>query len=369
MLYVTKPTLPNFLNLYKWYRKLNKSKILTNYGPINSEFEKKLSEFANTKYCVTTCNGTIGLISLINTLDRKKGEIITTPYSFVATSNAIIKSGYKAVFVDTDKDTGNISPINVKKAITDNTVAILAVPIYGQWPDDDELREICEEKKIKLFYDSAHGFGVKKNNESLLSLGDASVTSFHATKTLHTFEGGAVFTNCEKTYKELKLYLNFGFSGEDFVDVIGVNGKMSEIHAAIGIDELNSYNKNLKRRKIIFDLYVQKLPKSITQIANSMCSINSNYGYFPIRVSESTNNVTRDYLYDYLKSKNIFVRKYFYPLINQYQAYKKNRSFWREPFECLNAKKISEEILCLPIYSELRKKDCLKICDHINSII
>lgn len=350
-IFVTQPTLPpldEFTTLLKdiWDRKW-----LTNNGVYHQQFEKALAEYLDVPYISLFSNGTLALISALQVLNIT-GEVITTPYSFVATTHSLWWNNIKPVFVDIEPEFCNLDPQKIETAITPKTTAILPVHVYGNPCNMDAIQEIGDRYGLKVIYDAAHAFGVKKNGDSILNFGDISVLSFHATKVFNTIEGGAIVCHDEKTKKRIDYIKNFGFENETSVVAPGINAKMNEIQAAYGLLQLNTIDKNLQRRKRITELYQRGL-KNISGIRfiNEPEDIEYNYAYFPVFIDEKKYGMSRDALYEKLKANNIFGRRYFYPLISQFPTYKGLESSNSENLK--TAHRITKEVICLPIYPEL----------------
>ena len=292
-------------------------------------------------------NGTLPLITALQALDLTKGEVITTPYSFVATTHSIWWNGLKPVFVDVEPTTGNIDPAKIEAAITENTVAIMPVHVYGQPCNNEQIDFIAKKHGLKVIYDAAHAFGVRKDGQSILNWGDISTLSFHATKVYGTIEGGALVCHSAEMKYQIDNLKNFGFRGETTIVAPGINGKMDEIRAAFGL-------LNLKQVDVAIEAtYLSELP-----------NIRYNYGYFPIFVDEEKYGMSRDALYEKLKANNIFGRRYFYPLISTLNPYREYPS--AKPSNLPIATKMANQVLCLPMHHELSKDDAERI---INTLI
>lgn len=363
--YVTSPLLPPLEELIPDLEQIWKNKNLTNNGEYHQRLEQALCDYLGVGHISLFNNGTIGLITAIKSLDLS-GEVITTPYSFVATSHSLTWSNLTPVFVDIDPVTFNIDPSKIEAAITKNTTAILAVHCYGIPCDIETIEKIAKDYNLKVIYDAAHAFGVSDKGGSILRHGDASVLSFHATKTFNTFEGGAVITPSHKDKTYIDQLKNFGFIDETTVDCQGINGKMSEFNAAFGLLQLRYIDQAIENRKKIdqnYKKFLNKIP-GIKTIDLSQ-EFESNYSYFPILVEE-TFPTSRDKLYEFLKSSNIFSRRYFYPLISEFPIYASLPSATRD--NLAKAYEISQKILCLPIYPDLEDETVETICDLIASL-
>ena len=361
---VTQPSLPNLKEFTKSLEKIWESKWLTNNGEFHQEFEKKLEVHLGVKHVSLFSNGTLALMTALQVLDIK-GEVITTPYSFVATTHAMLWNNITPVFCDVDPIYGNLDVDKIEALITDKTTAIVPVHVYGNPVQVEKLETLAKKYKLKVIYDAAHAFGVKKNGKSILNYGDLSVLSFHATKTFNTIEGGAIICQNEKTKKQIDYLKNFGFENEVTVVAPGINAKMNELQAAFGLLQLNIVDKDIANRKRVANLYREKLRnvKGI-RFLEDMKDIKHNYSYFPIFV-EKDYPLTRDELYQKLKDNNIFGRRYFYPLISEFSMYKNLES--SNPNNLTNAVIIANEVICLPIYPQLSEMETLLIFDIINT--
>lgn len=363
--YVTQPYLPPLSEYVEYLEKIWANKTLTNGGPLHTELEHKLCEYLGVKHISLFTNGTIALVTALQSL-RVTGEVITTPYSFVATAHALLWNGIKPVFVDISSSTMNMNPDKIEAAITPQTTAIMPVHCYGQPCDVDAIQKIADNYNLKVIYDAAHAFGVTNKNGSILNYGDLSVLSFHATKVFNTFEGGAIVCKDEKTKTRIDHLKNFGFVNETSVVATGINGKMSEVNAAMGLLQLKHINAILKQRSLIDARYREKLKsvKGIKCIPREHATTD-NFAYFPILV-EPSYGLNRDALYNKLKLNNIHTRRYFYPLITDFPMYRGHTS--ASAANLPNATRIAQQILCLPIYPELTLEDQQHIIDVIKDI-
>jgi len=315
------------------------------------------------KYLSLFTNGTLALITALRILEIS-GEVITTPYSFVATSNSILWNNLKPVFVDIEPIHLNLDPAGIEAVITPETTAILPVHVYGNPCRIKEITEIAGRHDLKVIYDAAHAFGVEINDNSILNFGDLSILSFHATKTFTTFEGGAIICHDKETKAKIDHLKNFGFAGETEVVSIGINSKMSEIQAAMGLAQLNYIDANIGKRRKIYKIYKEKLSNiaGITTLSLQE-NVSYNYGYFPILIDQQKYGRSRDDVYFKLKESDIYCRRYFYPLISNFPAYNKLYSAAANNLPVAN--KIAEQVLCLPIYPELNYSDILRIIDFL----
>ncbi len=363
---VTRPNLPPLEELYPYLQKIWETRALTNNGEFHKLFEKELANYLGVKFVSLCANGTMALILALQTL-RITGEVITTPYSFAATTHAIHWNGIKPVFVDIEPDYCNIDSEKIEAAITPQTTAILPVHIYGNPANVERIQEIADNYGLKVIYDAAHAFGVKINDNSVLNFGDLSVLSFHATKVFTTFEGGAIICNDEKTKKRIDFLKNFGFANEVTVVAPGINGKMNEFQAALGLLQLKYIESAIGKRKNAAETYKKNL-KNIKGInfLNSAEEVKYNYAYFPIFIDEKSYGRPRDFVYEELKKNNINGRRYFYPLISQFPTYRGLPSASAENLTV--AERVTKEVICLPIYPELEINKVDKICTIIDQI-
>jgi dTDP-4-amino-4,6-dideoxygalactose transaminase len=358
-IYVAQPSLPPLNEFVEYLENIWESKTLTNNGAYHKQFEKELSEYLGVKYISLFTNGTLALVTALQAL-RITGEVITTPFSFVATTHSLWWNKIKPVFVDIEPDTFNLNPQKIEAAITPQTTAIMPVHVYGNPCDVTRMKEIADIYGLRLIYDAAHAFGVKLNGESILNFGDLSILSFHATKVFTTFEGGAIISQDEATKKRIDYLKNFGFAGETTVVAPGINAKMNEFQAALGLLQLKYVDEAINKRKKIANEYREKLSKvEGIHFLNDINGVKHNYSYFPILVDEAKYGISRDALYEKFKSKKINVRRYFYPLISQFPSYKGLES--ASPSNLLVAEEITKEVLCLPIYPELKSEHVKKI--------
>ena len=350
MIYVTQPSLPPLEDFLPYLQKIWDSRILTNSGPFHAEFEQALCRHLGVPHVSLFTNGTIALVTALQAL-RVTGEVITTPYSFVATSHALTWNGIRPIFVDIDPDTLNIDPLKIEAAITPQTTAILAVHCYGHPADTEAIQRIADVYNLKVIYDAAHAFGVQDAGGSVLRHGDLSVLSFHATKTFSTFEGGAIVCPDAKAKLRIDHLKNFGFVDETTVVAPGINGKMSEFNAALGLLQLQYVDRAIARRAAIDGLYRELLSDTpgIRCVGDSG-EVVRNFSYFPILV-EPDYPIGRDALYDALKAAGFHARRYFYPLISDFPMYRGLPSAGRDRLAV--AASVAERVLCLPIYPDL----------------
>jgi len=348
--FVTQPYLPPLEEFIPYLEEIWNSRVLTNGGQFHAQLEHALCEYLGVNYISLFTNGTIALVTALQSL-RITGEVITTPYSFVATSHSLIWNGIKPVFVDIDPHTLNLDPGKIESAITPKTTAIMPVHCYGHPCDVVAIKKIADNYNLKIIYDAAHAFGVRDDDGSVLRHGDLAVLSFHATKVFNTFEGGAIVCPDEKTKLHIDKLKNFGHEGEVNVVAPGINGKMSEFNAALGLLQLKYVDYAIARRKVIDKLYRDKLRgvKGVSCLDDSG-EAHSNYAYFPILV-DIDYPLTRDELYQLLKDNSINPRRYFYPLISEFSMY---RSLPSASIANLSvATQAAQRVLCLPIYPDL----------------
>lgn len=358
-IYVTQPVLPELKEFIPYLEQIWENKILTNGGPLHQQLEQELCDYLGVDYISLFNNGTIALITALQALNLEEGEVITTPYTFVATAHSIVWNKLTPIFVDVDQLTSNLDTQQVEDAITEKTVAILPVHCYGIPCDVDGLQALATKHKLKLVYDAAHAFGVEYNGQSLLNYGDLSTISFHATKVFNTFEGGAIVCHSLEMKQRIDQLKNFGIADEMTVNDISLNGKLSEIHAALGLLQLKTINQTLQNREKVDDYYRELLANidGIRCIDRQKVE-KDNYAYFPIVISKPY-PLNRDKLFEKLKQNDIFARKYFYPLMTELSVYKNNKS------DTPNAKLLSEQVLCLPMYPTLTVDDIQKVVQII----
>lgn len=357
-IYVTQPYLPPLDEFIPYLEKIWENKILTNGGPYHQQLEKELCDHLGVRHLALFTNGTIALVTALQAL-RITGEVITTPYSFVATAHSLLWNGIKPVFVDIDPNTLNLDPTKIEAAITPQTTAILPVHCYGHPCDVDAIQKIADNYNLKVIYDAAHAFGVQDKRGSVLNHGDLSVLSFHATKVFNTFEGGAIICPDAKTKLHIDQLKNFGFVDETTVVAPGINGKMSEVNAAFGLLQLKHVEKALVRRREIDSTYREQLA-SVKGIhcLNDAGETASNHSYFPIMV-HADYPLSRDALYQLLKTHDIYTRRYFYPLISDFPMYRSMPSAQRDNLPV--AADASAKVLCLPIYPALAANELSRV--------
>ncbi|WP_044173523.1 DegT/DnrJ/EryC1/StrS family aminotransferase [Phytobacter massiliensis] len=349
-IYVTSPLLPPLEEFVPYLEQIWQNKNLTNGGSFHQQLEAELARYLGVKHVCLFANGTLALLTALQAL-RVTGEVITTPYSFVATSHTLLWNGLTPVFADIDPLTYNINPDRVEELITPNTTAIMPVHCYGIPCDVERIQKIADIYGLKVIYDAAHAFGVKHQGSSILNHGDLSVLSFHATKVFNTFEGGAIICHNERTKQRIDYLKNFGFAGETTVVAAGINGKMNEVQAAFGLLQLQYIDSAFEKRAALDNHYralLAEIPG--VHVLTVPEDTEWNRAYFPIRV-DNTYPVSRDELYNTLKKHGIMTRRYFYPLISNFPMYRglPSSSLTSLP----QANQVAEEILCLPIYPDL----------------
>lgn len=361
---VTSPLLPELSELESYLKDIWDRKWITNNGHYHQLLEQALCEYLKIPYISLFTNGTLPLITALQAL-RITGEVITTPFSFVATTHSLWWNGIKPVFVDIDPETCNIDPNKIEAAITPRTTAIMPVHVYGKPCNTKGIQEVADKYGLKVIYDAAHAFGVEINGESILKEGEMSTLSFHATKVFNTIEGGALVCRDEQTKKRIDYLKNFGFASETEVVAPGINSKMDEIRAAYGLLNLKQVDKAIENRHQVAVRYREELGgiKGIT-FFNDMPGVRHNYSYFPIFVNATEYGMTRDELYFKMKEQNVLGRRYFYPLISTFSTYRGLES--SNPTNLPNAHKLADSVICLPMHHLLEEKDIEKIINLIS---
>lgn len=360
---VTSPLLPNLDEFNEFLKEIWTSKWITNNGTFHKQLEKALCEYLKVPFISLFTNGTLPLITALQAL-RITGEVITTPYSFVATTHSLWWNGIKPVFVDIDPATGNIDPDKIEAAITPKTTAIMPVHVYGKPCDTERIQAIADKYGLKVIYDAAHAFGVEVNGESILNAGDMSTLSFHATKVYNTIEGGALVMHDEKTKKRIDYLKNFGFAGETEVVAPGINSKMDEMRSAYGLLNLRQVDAAIEARHQVAIQYREALrPIEGITFMDDMPGVKHNYSYFPIFIDEEKYGMTRDELYFKMKERYVLGRRYFYPLISEFSTYRGLPSASKENLP--NAHKMADSVICLPMHHELSPKEMERILDSI----
>ena len=360
---VTSPLLPSLDDFMPYLEDIWSRKWITNNGHYHQELEKALCEYLKVPYVSLFTNGTLPLITALQAL-RITGEVITTPYSFVATTHALWWNGIKPVFVDIDPSTGNIDPGKIEAAITPRTTAIMPVHVYGKPCDTVAIQEIADKYGLKVIYDAAHAFGVEVNGESILNAGDMATLSFHATKVYNTVEGGALVMHDAQTKKRIDYLKNFGFAGETEVVAPGINSKMDEVRAAYGLLNLKQVDAAIEARRRVAVRYREAL-RDVDGISffDDMPGVKHNYSYFPIFVDAEKYGMTRDELYFKMKDRGVLGRRYFYPLISTFSTYRGLESAHSD--NLLEATRMAESVICLPMHHALTVEDIVRVLEVI----
>lgn len=363
-IYVAHPALPPLEEFIPYLEKIWESRILTNNGEFHKQLEAELCKYLGVKYISLFCNGTMALVTALQAMNIT-GEVITTPYSFVATSHALIWNRIKPVFIDIEPSFFTLDPTEIEAAITPETSAILPVHVYGNPCKVHEIQKVADTYGLKVIYDACHTFGVRLDNTPILNFGDLSVMSFHATKVFTTFEGGAIVSHDEATKKRIDNLKNFGFAGETTVLLPGINAKMNEFQAALGLLQLKTIDLAIGRRKQVADWYRDELrgTKGLL-ILEDIPHVNHCYSYFPVFIDPDEFGRTRDEVCEILKNHNIFGRRYFYPLISQFPTYQGLES--AGPGRLPVAERATQQVICLPVYPDLSKEEILEICSFFN---
>ena len=360
---VTESSIPKIDEYVEEIKSIFASKWLTNNGDKHKKLEKELKEYLGVSNISLFSNGHLALMTAIKSMNFQVGsEIITTPFSFSSTTHAIVQNGLIPVFCDINSEDYTIDVNKIEKLITDKTVAILPVHVYGHICNVEAIDKIAKKYNLKVIYDAAHVFGVKYKGINIVNYGDISMLSFHATKVFNTIEGGALVYKDSSAKEYIDKLKNFGINGPEKVEYIGINAKMNEFSAAMGICNLRHITEEINKRKKVYNKYIKRLSNVdgiiLSDIQNDVIS---NYAYFPVIFIEEKFGKNRDRVFEELKEQNIFARKYFYPLINDYDCYKDKYSSNDTPI----AKKISDSVLTLPMYADLSLKNVDKICDII----
>lgn len=360
---VTSPLLPDLGEFSEMLKEIWDSKWITNNGSFHKALEQALCEYLRVPYVSLFTNGTLPLITALQAL-HITGEVITTPYSFVATTHSLWWNGIKPVFVDIDPRTGNIDPDKIEAAITSRTTAIMPVHVYGKPCDTERIQAIADKYGLRVIYDAAHAFGVEVNGESILNAGDMSTLSFHATKVYNTIEGGALIMHDAKTKQRIDYLKNFGFAGETEVVAPGINSKMDEIRSAYGLLNLRQVDASIEARHQVAIRYREAL-RGVEGISfyDDMPGVRHNYSYFPIFVDAEQYGETRDSLYFRMKEQGVLGRRYFYPLISEFTTYRGLESAHKENLS--NAHRMADSVICLPMHHELSEADLDRIVNLI----
>ena len=355
--------LPNLDEFNELLKDIWGSKWITNNGSYHKKLEAALAEYLKVPYVSLFTNGTLPLITALQAL-RISGEVITTPYSFVATTHSLWWNGIKPVFVDIDPATGNIDPDRIESAITPKTTAIMPVHVYGKPCNTKRIQEIADNYGLKVIYDAAHAFGVEVDGESILNAGDLSTLSFHATKVYNTIEGGAMVMKDEQTKKRIDYLKNFGFANETTVVGPGINSKMDEIRAAYGLLNLRQVDDAIEKRHQVAIRYREAL-RDVEGITfwDDMPGVKHNYSYFPIFVDAKAFGMSRDELYFKMREQGVLGRRYFYPLISEFTTYRGLPSAAKENLP--NAHRMADSVICLPMHHQLSEEDVERILSII----
>lgn len=363
---VTSPLLPDLDDFQVMLKEIWSSKWVTNMGRFHNELEKALCEYLKVPYISLFTNGTLPLLTALQAM-RITGEVITTPYSFVATTHSIWWNGCKPVFVDIDEKTCNLDPEKIEAAITPRTTAIMPVHCYGNPCDTAAIQAIADKYGLKVIYDAAHAFGVEVNGESILNQGDMSTLGFHATKVFNTLEGGALVMHDEQTKKRIDYLKNFGFASETEVVAPGINSKMDEVRAAYGLLNLKQVDAAIEKRRQVAVKYREAL-RNVPGIRffDDMSGVRHNYSYFPVFINAEQYGRTRDQLYFEMKEKNVLGRRYFFPLISTFSTYRGLPSAASENLPV--ATRIANEVICLPMHHELSEDDIEKVIKIVSCL-
>lgn len=360
---VTSPLLPDLDEFNAMLKEIWASKWITNNGQFHKQLEKALAEYLKVPYISLFTNGTLPLLTALQAL-RITGEVITTPYSFVATTHSIWWNGCRPVFVDIEEETCGIDPNKIEAAITPKTTAIMPVSCYGKPCKMDEIQTIADKYGLKVIHDAAHAFGVEVNGESWVGKGDLISLSFHATKVYNTLEGGAMVMHDEATKKRVDFLKNFGFAGETEVVAPGINSKMDEVRAAYGLLNLKQVDEAIEKRHQVAVKYRNAL-RNVPGIRffDDMPGVRHNYSYFPIFINAEEYGMTRDELYFKMKADGVLGRRYFYPLISTFSTYRSLPSAGAENLPV--ATKVANEVICLPMHHQLCDEDLERVLDKI----
>lgn len=361
---VTSPLLPNLEEFHELLKEIWDSKWITNNGSFHQQLEKALAEYLKVPYVSLFTNGTLPLITALQAL-RITGEVITTPYSFVATTHALWWNGIKPVFVDIDPKSGCLDPNKIEAAVTPRTTAIMPVHVYGKPCDVEAIQQIADKYGLKVIYDAAHAFGVEVDGKSILNAGDMSTLSFHATKVFNTIEGGAMVMHDEKTKQRIDYLKNFGFAGETEVVAPGINSKMDEMRSAYGLLNLRQVDVAIEARHQVAIRYREAL-RGVEGITywEDMPGVRHNYSYFPIFVDAKKYGMTRDELYYKMREQGVWGRRYFYPLISSFSTYRGLESATPENLPV--ATRMADEVICLPMHHALTEAEVQRVIEIVS---
>lgn len=362
---VTKSFLPPFEDYIEKIKNIWDTNWLTNNGPLHKELEEKISEYLKVNYGTLFTNGHLALDIAIKSLELT-GEVITTPFTFASTTHAIVSNNLTPVFCDISMDNFTIDADKIEDLITDKTSAIIPVHVFGYPCDINKINSIAKKYNLKVIYDAAHVFGVEVDGVGIGSFGDISMFSLHATKVYNSIEGGLLAYNNKEFDSKFNMYKNFGIIGKEDIVAIGINAKMNEFQAAMGLVNLNYIDEQISKRKLVAEAYREQLKKinGISYLSDKE-NVKHNYAYFPIIVDSKITGIDRDELHERLKGYNVFTRKYFYPLTPDFQCYKEKY----ESKDLVNARYVSESVLTLPMYGELDVENVYRIVDAIKEII
>ncbi len=365
-IYVTRPLLPAINEVMEKLEQIWETKWLTNKGKQHEKLEEAINNYLNVPYTSLFNNGTIALIVAVQSL-RLSGEVITTPFTFPATPHVLSWNNIRPIFCDIEEQTLNIDPERIESMITPKTTGILAVHVYGKPCDVDSIKQIADRYGLRVIYDGAHAFGTEIEGTGIGNFGDITMFSFHATKLFHTAEGGALTFNDPNLKERIELLKNFGIKNEEEVVMPGINGKMNEIQAGLGLTLLNYIDEERERRKTIKQVYNERLKgfEGVTLIESPDRVTKESYQYFAIRINEKAFGKSRNYVFDRFKEYNVFTRKYFYPLCSDYSCYKSLPSSSKDNLPVAN--RIKDEVLCLPFYGGLSVEDAGRICEILKS--
>ena len=362
---VTKSFLPPIDEYKTMIESIWESNWVTNNGPLHQELEEELAKYLNVEYSTLFTNGHLALDSALKLMNLN-GEVITTPFTFASTTHAIVMNGLKPVFCDINLEDYTIDVNQIESLINENTVAIVPVHVFGYPCNIDKIEAIAKKYNLKVIYDSAHAFGVKVDDKGIGGFGDISMFSLHATKVYNSIEGGLLTYNNKENVNKLNEIKNFGITGPETVNSVGLNAKMNEFQAAMGLVNLNHIDEQIAKREVITKLYREQL-KDVAGISyiDDIKGVKHNYAYLPVLIDEAICGVDRDTLHIKLQKYNIFSRKYFYPLITDFDCYKGKY----ESKHLKNAKYVSDRVLTLPIYGSLTEVECIYVCDAIKEIL
>lgn len=358
---VTQSSMPEIDEYIEEIKSIFETKWLTNRGEKHKKLEGELSNYLKVKNMSLYTNGHLALYIALKSLDLK-GEVITTPFSFASTTHAIVQNGLKPVFCDINENDYTIDVNKIESLITERTCAIVPVHVYGHVCDVKKIEEIAKKYNLKVVYDAAHVFGVEIDGKGIGTFGDISMFSFHATKVFNTIEGGGLAYNNSELRNKLEKLKNFGINGPEKVEYVGINAKMNEFQAAMGLCNLRHIDSELEKRKKVYNRYIERLSNVLgIKLPVKQDKVKQNYAYLPVVFNKELFGKSRDEVKVELEKENIFTRKYFYPIINEYDCYKEMYNSNDTPV----AKRISERVLTLPMYSNLKIEDVDRICDII----